>query len=43
MPVAGAQVVAVDTVAKVSKPTRTDARGAFSITFDNGSGTYALA
>src|SRR4051794_6029115 len=31
MPVAGAQVVAIDTVAKVPKPTRTDARGAFSI------------
>jgi hypothetical protein len=41
--VLGAQVVAVDTVAKVPKPTRTDAKGAFSITFENGNGTYMVA
>jgi hypothetical protein len=43
IPVLGAQVVAVDTVAKVPKPTRTDAKGAFSITFENGNGTYMVA
>src|SRR4051812_37688506 len=43
MPVLGAQVVAVDTVAKAPKPTRTDAKGAFAITFENGNGTYMVA
>jgi hypothetical protein len=42
VPVLGAQVVAVDTVSKVQRPTRTDARGAFAIAFENGNGTYMV-
>jgi hypothetical protein len=41
-PLPNATIVATDTAAKVSKPTRTDATGAFSVTFDGGRGAYQL-
>ncbi|HXT17626.1 MAG TPA: carboxypeptidase-like regulatory domain-containing protein [Gemmatimonadaceae bacterium] len=43
MPIANAQVTAVDTAAKVPKQMRTDAKGAFAFTFDNGGGSYMVA
>lgn len=43
MPIVNATVTAVDTVAKIPKPTRTDVKGAFSIPFENGSGVYLVA
>jgi len=42
-PVQNATITAIDTVAKMPKQVRTDAKGAYSITFDNGSGTYIVA
>lgn len=42
IPIAGAQVVATDSVAKTQKPTRTDSLGAFSISMERGSGTYIV-
>ena len=38
-----AVVTAIDTVAKVPHPTRTDSTGRYSITIENGSGTYIVA
>ena len=44
MPIANAQVIAIDTINKTPpRPARTDAKGAFSITIENGSGTYMVA
>ncbi len=42
-PIANAQVVALDTASKTPHPTRTDARGAYTISIDNGGGTYVVA
>lgn len=42
-PLQNATVTAIDSVARVPKQIRTDAKGAFSITFENGSGTYMVA
>src|SRR4051812_5387596 len=44
VPIANAQVVVADTIAKTPpRPTRTDAKGTYSITIENGSGTYMVA
>src|SRR5438045_1821401 len=42
-PLQNATVTAIDSVAQVPRQIRTDAKGGFSITFDNGSGTYMVA
>src|SRR5512146_694712 len=42
-PLRNAIVTAVDTAAKVPKLTRTDSTGAYSISFENGGGTYMVA
>ncbi|HSQ31288.1 MAG TPA: carboxypeptidase-like regulatory domain-containing protein [Gemmatimonadaceae bacterium] len=42
-PLRNAVVTAMDTAAKVPKPTRTDSAGAYSISFENGGGTYMVA
>ena len=43
MPIVGATVIVTDTVAKTPRPpVRTDAKGAFSVSVDNGSGTYMV-
>src|SRR5512143_391519 len=42
-PLRNAIVTAMDTAAKVPKPTRTDSTGAYSISFENGGGTYMVA
>src|SRR5207253_1602855 len=42
-PIQNATVMVADTVAKVPKPTRTDAKGNFSVSFENGSGVYMVA
>ena len=42
-PLRNAIVTAMDTSAKVPKPTRTDSTGAYTITFENGGGTYMVA
>lgn len=42
-PLQNATITAIDTVAKVPKQIRTDAKGAYAITFDNGNGTYIVA
>ena len=42
-PLRGAIVTAIDTVGRITRPTRTDSTGAYSIAFENGSGTYMVA
>lgn len=42
-PLQNAVVTVTDTVAKVPRQIRTDSTGRFSISFDRGSGTYAVA
>src|SRR6476646_9772987 len=42
-PIVNANVNVADTIAKQARPGRTDAKGAFSVTMDGGSGTYMVA
>src|SRR5512146_32498 len=42
-PLRNAIVTAMDTAVKVPKPTRTDSTGAYSISFENGGGTYMVS
>ncbi|HEY4218943.1 MAG TPA: carboxypeptidase-like regulatory domain-containing protein [Gemmatimonadaceae bacterium] len=41
-PIPNATIITTDTAAKVAKPMRTDATGAFTVAFDDGHGAYQL-
>ena len=42
-PLRGAVVTVIDTLGKITKPTRTDSTGSFSIAFEHGGGTYMVS